>query len=546
MFFLPPPQAALLQTKAIKETSSPSKSTSVAYAADDEKWIRKVIDEEQVKPLEVSKDFVLEYEKREKQNADRLSSQVERHISTLKKLRERLEQRQDVKQRSEEYRTWQRSFAPKKLAVYSGKTLDEAEEDLMRKSQGGAAGSRMSTGVSRATAGAGGDGSGNGKAPELGAVLDSLNKLAELENRISSLEQDNQYDYLVGKEKGARKQPGEDMFKKKRIPIPAAGVKAPQAPMGVRYQMQQKPSPRKQSQQQRSSSMGQSQGYGQGQGQGQSMGRGSGIAAVKASRQLSGAGGASGGTFLTGMDYGTEDEMSDAEAARRDRRRQQAQASEGQKNLRSRVQARKAQAKEVASGARKHDAAIREMQTRKSNISFGHRTDASMQSTGGASRYTSATRTGPTQAPMRGAASGMKTKNKYLQEFEKIKAGFSKRKEAKKLGTKFTGGGSLPPIAASRPQGRVGGAYGGSKRVPATQVGGTVTRRAVVPTNRKTGGGGFGATGTATSGTGGGPGGGPVGSMSSSMPVGGVAGIRALQGMQAGRGAGAGGRGSGR
>ena len=111
----------MLQTKSIKETASPFKASTASFAADDEKWIRKVIDEEQVKPLEVSRDFVLEYEKKEKQNAERLSQQVERHIGTLKKLRERLEQRQEVKARSEEYRTWQRSFAPKKLAVYSGK-----------------------------------------------------------------------------------------------------------------------------------------------------------------------------------------------------------------------------------------------------------------------------------------------------------------------------------------------------------------------------------------------------------------------------------------
>ena len=129
-------KAALLQTKSIKETAaSPAKSTA-SFAQDDEKWIRKVIDEEQVKPLEVSRDFVLEYEKREKANAERLSTQVERHIGTLKKLRERLENRQEVKQRSEEYRTWQRTFAPKKNAVYSGKTLDEAEAELAnRKSQ---------------------------------------------------------------------------------------------------------------------------------------------------------------------------------------------------------------------------------------------------------------------------------------------------------------------------------------------------------------------------------------------------------------------------
>ena len=58
--------------------------------------------------------------------------------------------------------------------------------------------------------------------PELSAVLDSLNKLAELENRITHLEKDNQYDYLVGKEnRGKNPNPQDEMFKKKRIPVPA-------------------------------------------------------------------------------------------------------------------------------------------------------------------------------------------------------------------------------------------------------------------------------------------------------------------------------------
>ena len=74
--FFPLVKAALLQTKSIKETASPLKASAASFAADDEKWIRKVIEEEQVKPLEVSRDFVLDYEKKEKQNAERLSQQV--------------------------------------------------------------------------------------------------------------------------------------------------------------------------------------------------------------------------------------------------------------------------------------------------------------------------------------------------------------------------------------------------------------------------------------------------------------------------------------
>jgi len=125
--------------------------------------------------------------------------------------------------------------------------------------------------------------------------------------------------------------------------------------------------------------------------------------------------------------------------------------------------------------------------------------------------------------PLRGAASGVKTKNKYLQDFEKIKASHAKRKEVKKLGTKFTG--SLPPMRGAGGTGRGGGGATGpglsysGKRQPATQEGGTMTKRATVPTNRA--GRGMGYSGAAA---GGGAAGGAVG---------GVAGIRALQ---AGRG----------
>jgi hypothetical protein len=80
--------------------------------------------------LQVAKDFVLEYEEKEKINADRLTHQVDRHISTLKTLRSKLETRHDLKTRTEEYRNWQRGFLPKKHAVMVGKTLEEFEATL--------------------------------------------------------------------------------------------------------------------------------------------------------------------------------------------------------------------------------------------------------------------------------------------------------------------------------------------------------------------------------------------------------------------------------
>ncbi|RYG58496.1 hypothetical protein EON64_21260 [archaeon] len=71
-------QGALLQTKTLRQDSAVS-SRHVPQAStlkEDARWIKTVIQQEHLKPLEVSRDFVLDFEKRERENADHLSSQV--------------------------------------------------------------------------------------------------------------------------------------------------------------------------------------------------------------------------------------------------------------------------------------------------------------------------------------------------------------------------------------------------------------------------------------------------------------------------------------
>lgn len=65
-----------MQTKTLRQPSPSTQRSTVTSVKDDERWIKNVIRQEHLKPLEVSKDYVLDYEKREKQNADHLSSQV--------------------------------------------------------------------------------------------------------------------------------------------------------------------------------------------------------------------------------------------------------------------------------------------------------------------------------------------------------------------------------------------------------------------------------------------------------------------------------------
>lgn len=209
------------------------------YTEEDEKWIKKVIQQEHIKPLEVSKDFVLEYERREQENNERLTHQVEKHIDTLKQLRQKLEARHDLKLRTEEYRTWQREFLPKKHAVMIGKTLDEIEvkkSPTTRDPDDDIRDDLMANTLNKDK---------HKSSQELNAVLDSLSRLADLEQRISSLEKDNRYDQMQALEKPTANQRTAFEFRKKRGEVNTSSASATHdpngtGPVGLVYEIRQK------------------------------------------------------------------------------------------------------------------------------------------------------------------------------------------------------------------------------------------------------------------------------------------------------------------
>ena len=98
------------------------------------------------------------------------------------------------------------------------------------------------------------------------------------------------------------------------------------------------------------------------------------------------------------------------EEKRRERQRQLALASAGKLNIRNRVAAKKTRAKEAEQGNKKHEAAMKEIQRRRAEVQNQKKKPI-----------------GPSVVPGKGAASGMKTKNKHMQEFEKAKSGFKKK-----------------------------------------------------------------------------------------------------------------------
>eukprot|EP00752_Nemacystus_decipiens_P006095 g5501.t1 len=163
--------------------------------------MEQVIEEEQSKPLQVSKDFMCNYEKKEKETEGRLDNEVAAHIRSLRNLRKQIEKRGEMKARRVKYRAAQKQLELEKQQLLLGK--------LHGTGSGGPASARTDPRTRariEAGTGAGGKtGSGEGGHKAVGAldtVLGSLDKLVELEKRITSLEKSNVYDDFRTKKQG--------------------------------------------------------------------------------------------------------------------------------------------------------------------------------------------------------------------------------------------------------------------------------------------------------------------------------------------------------
>ena len=118
-------KAALLQSKSFKTEKI---SNQPIHSIEDTKYIQKIIDEERVKPLEVTREYVMKYEQKELQINEKLNESINRHIITLKNLRNNIETKNDTNIRINAYRNWKNEFKLKKTLVLNGKTLEEIEQ----------------------------------------------------------------------------------------------------------------------------------------------------------------------------------------------------------------------------------------------------------------------------------------------------------------------------------------------------------------------------------------------------------------------------------
>lgn len=128
-----------------------------------------------------------------KENNEKLSVQVERHITTLKKLKSKLEDRAETKSRNDEFKEWKRTFAAKKEAILKGQTLrpsntsahsagSHLEGDEEEEEDDDSVSSLLRSKPMQQK-----------KDKELNLVLASLNKLNALESRVRGLETHNRH-----------------------------------------------------------------------------------------------------------------------------------------------------------------------------------------------------------------------------------------------------------------------------------------------------------------------------------------------------------------
>lgn len=398
-------KAALMQTKALKEEEPLNRQKSLQ---DQAKWVRKVVTSEQAKPLEVTRDYVDQYEKVENANSEKLAVQVERHIETLGKLRQNLENRLDTQARTSEYREWKKDFEVKKNAVLSGKTLANYSEEFGSTDNPNFSDDIVPTAGLEKTI--------RGASKELTTVLDSLNKLAELEYRISNLEIENVYDKMKKAENVSEEEALKTAleFKKKRTNDPLKpGI------MRTVYAVKQKKIPLK---------SGKFQGK----------------------------------TFITAAD---DHGASKRDAVHRDRQRQIAQASAGQKNLRDRVHGKKLRVVETVNANRKHEAALKELQARRAEQAK-------------AKPKTNIVQQG------KGASSGKRFKNKYTEDFENVKKQHQSKKDQRHYGSNLKTKAGLPNFGGKLTSSTL--PEGTNKRKPTTKTSGTVTRRTNQVKNTRT------------------------------------------------------------
>jgi hypothetical protein len=149
-------KAALIRTKKLKAVEQEEAAREALRERAE--WMTQIVEDEQSKPLEVDSEFIKDYERREALDEERLDREVERHINCLKQLRGKLRAREEVRNRNARYKMEKEALMTT-VSDPRGNQFEDTESVPKKKVTG-----------------------------TLSKVIHSLDKLVELEKRITSLE----------------------------------------------------------------------------------------------------------------------------------------------------------------------------------------------------------------------------------------------------------------------------------------------------------------------------------------------------------------------
>lgn len=173
-------KAAIIKTNKIKrEDSQFSQSMNHEDMEDKQLRIQQIIEEEQLRPLEVNSEFFRDFETKELQDEVKLDNDVQRHVQHLKKLKETMAQREDLQRRRQKYREGMLELTGSNSRSNSVPKNHKSNQDDERHEQQNKRHQRSNSMYNnRSTNG----GTSNTQ------VICSLDKLMELEKRIRHLE----------------------------------------------------------------------------------------------------------------------------------------------------------------------------------------------------------------------------------------------------------------------------------------------------------------------------------------------------------------------
>jgi hypothetical protein len=156
-------KAALIRTKKLKAVEQEEAAREALRERAE--WMTQIVEDEQSKPLEVDSEFIKDYERREALDEERLDREVERHINCLKTLRGKLHAREEVRNRNARYKMEKEALLQTVSDPRSSNQREDEEQPAKKKVTG-----------------------------TLSKVIHSLDKLVELEKRITNLESETGVD----------------------------------------------------------------------------------------------------------------------------------------------------------------------------------------------------------------------------------------------------------------------------------------------------------------------------------------------------------------